>query len=228
MDCPACLELLYAFLDGELEPGPSGRVQDHLDTCGACFDRSQVEEAFRRAIRACAPVEACPPGLEDRLRRALDAEDAWPAGANARGRAGRPSPRLLGIGLAAAAALAVAWVLLPLRGSGSGRGGEAAAVANPIQIEGRLFCLGCLLGRQRPRDPAGRVLLPGEGGVLDDRGLHDRLLFMSDAGDTWELAPSQVAAGAVRNHDNDGRAVTLIGTALPAVKVIEVARLSFL
>lgn len=36
MDCEVARETLSARLDGEREPVPSARVDEHLDECGAC------------------------------------------------------------------------------------------------------------------------------------------------------------------------------------------------
>jgi hypothetical protein len=181
--------------------------------------------------------------------RALDAEDGGGARARGGGSGGAGhaavGPRRrrggwVGIGLGAAATLAVALVLVPRHGDSpdslpAGSGGPAAAealgaspVANPVQVSGRLVCLGCLLTGQQAADVAGRVLLPGDAGGLDDTGLHDRLLFLSDAGGMWELAPSKETSALLRDHDNRDREVTLVGTAMPQYSTIQVARLRFL
>lgn len=243
MDCTDCIELLHGFLDGELSPESSDSVQEHLDGCASCFKRSQVEEAFRRAIRERAARIPVPEGLDERIRRALDAEDGGDARAEAPG-AGRPwsrNRRWGGFGLAAAAALAAALVLFPRHGAspepqpasggpatGPAWSSGAAPIANPVQVSGRLVCLGCLLLNQQTADASGRVLLPGDAGVLDDTGLHDRLLFLSDAGGMWELAPSRETSGLIRDHENRDRPVTLVGTAMPQYSTIQVARLKFL
>jgi anti-sigma factor RsiW len=75
MSCDKAL-LTQAYLDGELDPAGILATEAHLDSCAAC--RAQVAEtrALREALRAVAARHAAPPGLDQRIRQALDAADA--------------------------------------------------------------------------------------------------------------------------------------------------------
>lgn len=99
-------EALQAFLDGCLEGEQRRAVERHLASCARCRSELSVLRWTRDRVGdlARAPV---PPGLTERLRAALDAEDA--------GRARGGLPRWLPL---AAAALVVALVAVPLWWSG--------------------------------------------------------------------------------------------------------------
>lgn len=51
MDCEVAREALSARLDGEREPVPSARVDQHLDECSACRDWFDQVELQARALR---------------------------------------------------------------------------------------------------------------------------------------------------------------------------------
>lgn len=226
MNCGDCLEHLGAFLAGELDEHATEDVQAHLDACSACFKRSQFEEAFVRTLRARLGAVTPPGNLAARIRTALDREDERRAARRAGPERvpGWQSRRPVRWALAAAAVLVVAVVLLPELE----RGGSPAVFANPVQIEGQLSCLGCLLLSDDDPDPAIATLLPGDSGRVLDAGLHDRLHLRADDGRYWELVPSQVGGEALLVHDNNGRRVSVVGVARPEVNALQVARVSFL
>jgi predicted anti-sigma-YlaC factor YlaD len=61
MDCEVAREALSARLDGEREPVPSARVDQHLDECSACrdwFDRVGRQAAELRRLVEARPVIA--------------------------------------------------------------------------------------------------------------------------------------------------------------------------
>ncbi|RME76183.1 MAG: hypothetical protein D6776_01700 [Planctomycetota bacterium] len=74
MDCRAVWERLDAFRDDELEPEVSAELDRHLERCATCrlerVRRDALEARVREAGRGVTP----PPGLEARLRAALDRE----------------------------------------------------------------------------------------------------------------------------------------------------------
>src|SRR5688500_2091277 len=54
----------------------AGDLTKHLDACVPCYDRCQLEQAFRAALRRQASSHSVPDGLAARLRMALDADGA--------------------------------------------------------------------------------------------------------------------------------------------------------
>ena len=69
MDCEVAREALSARLDGEREPVPSARVDEHLDDCGACrawFDGvADQSRALRRLVQSQAVITPLGPfGIE--------------------------------------------------------------------------------------------------------------------------------------------------------------------
>lgn len=235
MICQECQDRLHAFLDGELPSHLAEDVQAHLEGCAACFRRSQVEEAFRQALREHLRPESAPPALESRILAGLDAIDARHE-AEDDGEARRVampswrergSARRTGWALAAAAALAGLFVVAPQVERLAG-GGADAVLASPLQLQGRLQCVGCLLAHDGGVDVATAALLPpGHDGAVDHSRLHDRLHLEVD-GRLWSLAPVGDAAPGIFDHDNVGRDVVVIGAPVPDWNVIQVGRLHFL
>jgi len=117
MACDRIL-LTQAYLDGELDPAAALETEAHLAGCAECTGLIAANGSLSAALRQVPRHRAAPPGLEMRIRRALD---------GAEGSTVRPSPmRRLGealaahrqwwggaaVGAAFAAAVAVAVVLL--------------------------------------------------------------------------------------------------------------------
>jgi len=50
IDCGAVMERLWAFLDGELEPGDHDQVREHLHMCERCFPRYDFQRAYFRMM----------------------------------------------------------------------------------------------------------------------------------------------------------------------------------
>lgn len=65
---------IQLLLDGRLDPARRGDVEAHLSVCASCRRRRDALSETRRITRASGS-RAVPPGLETRLRAALDAED---------------------------------------------------------------------------------------------------------------------------------------------------------
>lgn len=72
VDCRAFDRFLYAFQDGELSEADRGRMRDHAGTCRECARRLEIEASFLRGLQGRLERVAAPPGLETRIRAALE------------------------------------------------------------------------------------------------------------------------------------------------------------
>ncbi len=73
MDCEQALAELEAYLDGELRMADRHAVEDHLQTCSDCFERTGFRIRLRAVIRRkCRPAVLMPPGLADRIRTVIE------------------------------------------------------------------------------------------------------------------------------------------------------------
>ena len=98
MNCQEIANLKDAYLDGELDPVTSQKVEQHLRECGKCEQAYEVEAAMAHAISQTAPYYKAPIELRERiqlsLREAIGAPDqpqrcrkGFVAGQTSRGRA---------------------------------------------------------------------------------------------------------------------------------------------
>ena len=70
--CLQAIEMLYAYLDGELSDEASiARVEKHLDHCRSCYSRTQMERTLTEHIRK-ANRQVVPDALQSRLRKLMD------------------------------------------------------------------------------------------------------------------------------------------------------------
>lgn len=243
LDCAACFEWLHAFLDGELDEQSAEAVQGHLEACAACFERGQLEEAFRRAIRSAAATPApAPPELEQRIRRALDQDEArgresasdparqgatpWTSGAWAsRAWASRAWSSWTSRVLVAAAAGLVAVATFSALAVPKVGGGPSADVKHPAFLRGELVCLDCLLlATELPRSGLD-VHLPPPPEPSADTADHRPLRLRDEDGRVWELLARPETAAVLGQHENTGREVLVAGALWPALGVVSVARL---
>lgn len=78
---PGCREFqrnIYHLQAGELPDEQAEALAVHAEACTACAERLVVEDAFLRALRRKLTREPAPPGLQARVRSALE-RDAVPA-----------------------------------------------------------------------------------------------------------------------------------------------------
>ena len=71
IDCLEAIEMLYAYLDGELDGEELAQYEHHLGHCRSCFSRSQLETALNKRIQDSGKDEA-PDALQNRLRNLID------------------------------------------------------------------------------------------------------------------------------------------------------------
>ena len=71
MNCEEIKNLMDAYLDGELDPVTSQKVEQHLRDCGVCEQAHEVETAMARAISQTAPYYKAPLELRERIQVSL-------------------------------------------------------------------------------------------------------------------------------------------------------------
>lgn len=71
MTCSSAQVLIEAYLDGELGPGQSAEVREHLENCASCTEVYRRLKQLQTDIRAQAPYYQAPDHLRERVRAAL-------------------------------------------------------------------------------------------------------------------------------------------------------------
>ena len=71
MKCEEIRNLMDAYLDGELDPVTSQKVEQHLRECGECEQAYEVESAMAHAISQAAPYYKAPIELRERIQVSL-------------------------------------------------------------------------------------------------------------------------------------------------------------
>ena len=71
MNCEEIKNLMDAYLDGELDPITSQKVEQHLRDCPKCEQAYEVETAMAHAISRAAPYYKAPPELRERIQVSL-------------------------------------------------------------------------------------------------------------------------------------------------------------
>jgi mycothiol system anti-sigma-R factor len=77
IDCEKLLASLYQLVDGELSPSDRVALDIHMQDCGDCLQRVDVERRFKEVLRDKC-LDAAPPGLADSIRAALEQEPLFP------------------------------------------------------------------------------------------------------------------------------------------------------
>ncbi len=72
-NCGEAVQVLYPFLDGELNLEQHSMVQSHLDNCPSCGSAFGFELQLRKTVRSKLTVEV-PESLAQRIRRAITAD----------------------------------------------------------------------------------------------------------------------------------------------------------
>lgn len=130
MNCKEVIDLVDAYMDGELDPVTNQNIEGHLRECSRCDHTFKEHQAFVSAIGAVAPYHNSPAGLLERIQSSLRDQIPQSTRGVARGqqpqvpKKRRDSPVVLfetpwnWLGLAAAAILAVLimWNLAPVLG----------------------------------------------------------------------------------------------------------------
>ncbi|MDQ6642160.1 MAG: mycothiol system anti-sigma-R factor [Actinomycetota bacterium] len=65
-DCSAVIDRVFFFLDNELDQADCGQIQQHLEECGPCLAKYDLERTVKTLVaRSCS--EKAPAGLRDRV-----------------------------------------------------------------------------------------------------------------------------------------------------------------
>ncbi len=65
-DCAEVLENLFLFLDHEIEDASYAEIRQHLDECGPCLAKYNLEQVVKTLVaRSCR--EPAPPALRERV-----------------------------------------------------------------------------------------------------------------------------------------------------------------
>jgi len=71
VNCEEIKNLMDAYLDGELDPVTSQKVEQHLRDCGECEQANEVDTAMAHAISRAAPYYKAPLELRERIQVSL-------------------------------------------------------------------------------------------------------------------------------------------------------------
>jgi mycothiol system anti-sigma-R factor len=65
-DCTEVLERVFFFIDNELPTADSSEIQHHLDECGPCLEKYDLERTVKALVqRSCS--EHAPEALRDKV-----------------------------------------------------------------------------------------------------------------------------------------------------------------
>jgi len=76
MNCEEAIKLMDGYLDGELDPVTSQKIEEHLRSCPACERAYKANSALVRAMERTAPYYKAPAGLRERIQSSLRDEIA--------------------------------------------------------------------------------------------------------------------------------------------------------
>jgi anti-sigma factor RsiW len=71
IDCKSYRPLLEDFVDGEVEPGQLGNLQEHLRDCPECFARVEFMRRLQGVVRQAVPPETTPELLRRRIEKSF-------------------------------------------------------------------------------------------------------------------------------------------------------------
>jgi len=74
MNCESALELLFDFLDGELENATHEQVAQHLAVCRKCYPYFNFQRLFLDRLAESGETGSGSPALTRRMKELLDQE----------------------------------------------------------------------------------------------------------------------------------------------------------
>jgi mycothiol system anti-sigma-R factor len=70
-DCSEVLQRVFYFIDNELQDADQSEIQHHLDECGPCLQKYDLERTVKALVATKCSGEKAPEGLRQRLRLEL-------------------------------------------------------------------------------------------------------------------------------------------------------------
>ncbi|HEX6233148.1 MAG TPA: mycothiol system anti-sigma-R factor [Jiangellaceae bacterium] len=69
VDCSEIIERVYLYLDHEMgdEASAYATIEEHLDECGPCFEKVDLERAIRTMVARSCGCEHAPDELKQRV-----------------------------------------------------------------------------------------------------------------------------------------------------------------
>jgi len=67
MSCEEAIRQIASYLDGELERGPSAKLEEHLERCRSCYSRHEFEKGLKERVAELGE-ESPRPEFEERIR----------------------------------------------------------------------------------------------------------------------------------------------------------------
>ncbi|HET7265394.1 MAG TPA: mycothiol system anti-sigma-R factor [bacterium] len=71
MNCRECTDLMWQYVDGELDLDSSGELQKHLAQCRECLSQAELERRLKETMRRACGGEHAPARLRERLAKIL-------------------------------------------------------------------------------------------------------------------------------------------------------------
>ncbi|HEX6203586.1 MAG TPA: mycothiol system anti-sigma-R factor [Thermoanaerobaculia bacterium] len=78
MDCKRASEMMFLFVDNELEADLVRPFRHHLDDCSPCAQRVDYTRKFLQLFRTRCTRHSAPDGLRERILGSLDRPVAGP------------------------------------------------------------------------------------------------------------------------------------------------------
>jgi mycothiol system anti-sigma-R factor len=72
MNCSESFELLYRFIDGDMDGMTMQDVEIHLKLCRPCWDRFEFEKKLKERYKDSCHKEACSEALRLRIKTILE------------------------------------------------------------------------------------------------------------------------------------------------------------
>jgi mycothiol system anti-sigma-R factor len=66
-DCSEVLEVVYTFLDGELDEASKHKIREHLDECSPCLRQFGIEQEVKQLVARCCGDDRAPESLRLRI-----------------------------------------------------------------------------------------------------------------------------------------------------------------
>lgn len=74
MNCRDVVDVLYEYLDREVDARLERDIRAHLEACSHCFALHHFEDTYRRFLEARARGQGAPPALRRRILQQLVGE----------------------------------------------------------------------------------------------------------------------------------------------------------